>query len=335
MTTSTARSRRRRLPPRPPRTASRHSRPHRRRALVPDRAPRDEAPRPATPARRAFGLPHPQDARPARCPPGDRPLSGPSARVTTTWSGRSPSGSGWSRPSLVARLWNSSPDYVRRRLRQLVAADLLVDDPGARAPAASPQRAPRLWSPERPSPMRGRRVIGCRPGGSMPPVPTTVYLASRHAAHLFGGSGGRFAYPLQATHDLHVAALYVRLAAVAPDDLARWRGRRPSAPAANAARCRTRSSSTSGRSRCGPSSSAAATARTASGPSTGCARTGGSPTSSGDLRRGRGDHDQAGPIPPGGPADRAGPARSSSTSASTASQPSRCCTACSGSPRRR
>ena len=58
----------------------------------------------------------------------------------------------------------------------------------------------------------------------VPPVPTTVYLASRRAAHLFGGSGGHFAYPLQATHDLHVTALYVRLAATAPDDLARWRG---------------------------------------------------------------------------------------------------------------
>jgi hypothetical protein len=81
-----------------------------------------------------------------------------------------------------------------------------------------------VWSPGAPEPDADRVSYQLQARWVVPPVPTTVYLASRRAAHLFGGSGGRFAYPLQATHDLHVAALYVRLAATSPDDLARWRG---------------------------------------------------------------------------------------------------------------
>jgi len=125
---------------------------------------------------------------------------------------------------LVASLWGSSPAYVSRRLRQLIAADLLLV---ARVPVHPllPLSEPLIvWSPGDQEPDAGRLSYRLQARWVHPPMPTTLYLASRRAGHLFGGRGGSFEYPLQATHDLHVAALYVRLAATSPEDLPRWRG---------------------------------------------------------------------------------------------------------------
>lgn len=126
--------------------------------------------------------------------------------------------------SLVATLWGSSESYVRRRLRQLVAADFLLVARVPAHPLLCLSEPLVVWSPGEPEPDAGKVSYRLQARWVKPPVPTTVYLASRHAAHLFGGSGGRFDYPLQATHDLHVAALYVRLAGISPSDAARWRG---------------------------------------------------------------------------------------------------------------
>lgn len=41
--------------------------------------------------------------------------------------------------------------------------------------------------------------------------PTTVYIATEKAARYFGGFGGKLRRPLQVTHDLHVARIYLHL----------------------------------------------------------------------------------------------------------------------------
>lgn len=126
--------------------------------------------------------------------------------------------------SLVAALWGSSPAYVGRRLRQLVTADFLVASRVPMHPMLPLSKPLVVWSPGDPEPDANRVSYRLQTRWVDSPVATTVYLASRHAVHPFGGSGGRFEYPLQATHDLHVAALYVRLAADSPGTLTRWRG---------------------------------------------------------------------------------------------------------------
>ena len=80
--------------------------------------------------------------------------------------------------------------------------------------AGQPSRMPSQAYRPTPSSRRTRRA----------PQATTVYLASLRAARLFGGTGGRFTYPLQATHDLHVTAIYVGMAEANDPRLARWRG---------------------------------------------------------------------------------------------------------------
>jgi hypothetical protein len=60
---------------------------------------------------------------------------------------------------------------------------------------------------------------------SEPPRPTTVYLATARAANLYGGRNrGRLKRPHQASHDLGVAAVYLRLLQSDPQAAERWVG---------------------------------------------------------------------------------------------------------------
>ena len=58
-----------------------------------------------------------------------------------------------------------------------------------------------------------------------PPRPCTVWVATERAARLFGGvRRGELRQPAQATHDLGVAAVWLRLREVSPEWAAAWRG---------------------------------------------------------------------------------------------------------------
>lgn len=127
-------------------------------------------------------------------------------------------------PPLVARLWDSSEAYVRRRLGKLGDAGLLAASRVLAAPMLDLDEPILRWNHGEPEPDFGRASYRLKARWIEPSRMTTVYLPTRRAVHLFGGAGGRFDYPLQATHDLHVTALYVRLAAGDPEQATRWRG---------------------------------------------------------------------------------------------------------------
>lgn len=127
-------------------------------------------------------------------------------------------------PPLVVRLWDSSEAYVRRRLGKLVGAGLLAATRVIAAPLLDLDEPIVRWGPGDPEPDFGRASYRLKARWTEPSRMTAVYLPTRRAVHLFGGAGGRFDYPLQATHDLHVTALYVRLATNDPERAARWRG---------------------------------------------------------------------------------------------------------------
>lgn len=52
--------------------------------------------------------------------------------------------------------------------------------------------------------------------------PTKIFTASKRTAHLYGGSGGRLSHPLQVNHDLHVAAIFLRLLRESPLEASGW-----------------------------------------------------------------------------------------------------------------
>lgn len=125
---------------------------------------------------------------------------------------------------LVACLWSSSEAYVRRRLSQLDAAGLLTATRVLAHPLLDLSEPVARWRPGDPEPDFGAVSYRLKARWTLGPKRTTVYLPTRRAVHLFGGAGGRFDYPLQATHDLHIAALYVRLATTRPEEADHWRG---------------------------------------------------------------------------------------------------------------
>ena len=125
---------------------------------------------------------------------------------------------------LVAVLWASSVPVVGRRLARLHRADLLLRARVMAHPLLDLAEPLIVWAPGDPDPEAGPASYRAKTRWDRAPVSTTVFLASRRTARLFGGSGGRFDYPLQATHDLHVTALYVRLVRRDPETAACWRG---------------------------------------------------------------------------------------------------------------
>jgi hypothetical protein len=113
---------------------------------------------------------------------------------------------------------------ARRRLRKLqtmgfvepwqVKAHPLLD---LKAPVAS-------WSlgdPE-PDPWAVSYQLQCR--WTEAPKTTTVWIAAKGALHHFGSVGRRFGHPLQATHDLHVSAIYLRMHGCYPALATTWVG---------------------------------------------------------------------------------------------------------------
>jgi hypothetical protein len=50
----------------------------------------------------------------------------------------------------------------------------------------------------------------------------TAYAASKRTGRLYAGRGGRPSHPLQATHDLHVSAIFLRLQKEKPDEARGW-----------------------------------------------------------------------------------------------------------------
>jgi hypothetical protein len=50
----------------------------------------------------------------------------------------------------------------------------------------------------------------------------TVFTASERSAKVYAGSGGRLSHPLQATHDIHVSAIFFKLLRENPEEAERW-----------------------------------------------------------------------------------------------------------------
>ena len=142
----------------------------------------------------------------------------------------------FSLPQIAAAWWPDAADgeaAARRRLRKLAAADLVRRE---RVPAAPlpPLDAPVIaWRPDDPAPDCGAAAwrLQSRWEGVGGPRATPVFVAGKAATKLYGGvSAGRLPAAFQATHDLGVSAMYLRLLGDDPAAADCWIGEDRLAP---------------------------------------------------------------------------------------------------------
>jgi hypothetical protein len=122
----------------------------------------------------------------------------------------------------IARTWwpSASPAAARNRLAALPSLvarlklnahpELTLDGPLF------------TWRPGEPVPRFGALSYQLKKRWNQAPEPTTVYIATEKAARYFGGFGGKLRRPLQATHDLHMAQVYLQLLARDPAKAGLW-----------------------------------------------------------------------------------------------------------------
>jgi len=117
---------------------------------------------------------------------------------------------------------------ARAKLKMLVADEFLVERRFLVHPELPLLEPVLRWKPGQPTPECGPVSYQLRNRWTDSVVPTVCYLATRKAAKLYGGfSGGSrrdglLRHPFQATHDVHVSALYLRLLKSEPEAAKRW-----------------------------------------------------------------------------------------------------------------
>lgn len=115
---------------------------------------------------------------------------------------------------------------ARRRLRQLELAGLLQRVTLAARPTPPLFEPIVVWQPGNAAPDFGRAAWQIESRWHDRPVRhCATYIATAKTANAFGGKArGELKRPLQATHDLGVAAIWLRLRVVSPQLAAAWRG---------------------------------------------------------------------------------------------------------------
>lgn len=120
---------------------------------------------------------------------------------------------------------------ARRRLSELVAAGLLARQRVEARPLL-PMEAPVFrWQPGEAAPDFASLSWQLQKRWTEPAREVTAYLGTRRAASIFGGrADGRMKNPAQATHDIHLGGLYLKLRGTAPTLAAGWIGEEILAP---------------------------------------------------------------------------------------------------------
>ena len=122
--------------------------------------------------------------------------------------------------------WSGEIANARRRLRQLVGADLIARIEIQARTLPRLDRPVATWRPSAPVPNFGAvsHQLQSR-WQSLPVRPSAAFVATDHAARLLGGRNrGELKHPLQATHDLGVAQVWLELHATALAWADAWKG---------------------------------------------------------------------------------------------------------------
>ena len=121
--------------------------------------------------------------------------------------------------------WAGELANTRRRLKRLAQEGLLDRMTVQARPVPSLESPLASWRPGDQPPEFGQIAYRCQERFRLrPPRSSTVWIATHKASQLFGGvSRGELKHPTQATHDLGVAAVWLRLKDAAPQWAAAWR----------------------------------------------------------------------------------------------------------------
>lgn len=126
---------------------------------------------------------------------------------------------GWWPPSLAAKR------NARKRLVQLTDAKLLARVSVLARPLLPLESPVSRWRPGVEAPDFSALSWQLQKRWTEPPKTTIAYLATGRASGIFGGrASGQLGKASQATHDIHLAALYLKLRREAPTLAAGWIG---------------------------------------------------------------------------------------------------------------
>lgn len=132
----------------------------------------------------------------------------------------------FSQRQLVNQWWPGEVANSRRRLKRL-AEQGLIDKTVVLARPTPVLESPLIrWNPGDAAPHFGQVAYQCQQRWQRRPArQCVVWFATEGASQLFGGvARGELKHPLQATHDLGVAAIWLRFHEVAPQWAEAWRG---------------------------------------------------------------------------------------------------------------
>jgi hypothetical protein len=132
----------------------------------------------------------------------------------------------FSQRQVAEHLWNGELANARRRLKRLEQAGL-VTRLTVHARSLPPIETPLLsWRPHEVAPDFGALAYRCQHRWKSRAVrSTTAWIVTEAGARAFGGVGrGELTRATQVTHDLGVAAVWLRLRQVAPQWATAWRG---------------------------------------------------------------------------------------------------------------
>ena len=135
----------------------------------------------------------------------------------------------------LARSWwpesESGRTNAKRRVQDLMAHELLIRERVFARPLLALEAPLFRWKPGEPGPEFGQLSYQLQSRWTTGPRRTTVYLASRRAANIFGGTvPGRIKNPSQVTHDLHLSALFFKIIEEEPKLAQAWTGEDVIAP---------------------------------------------------------------------------------------------------------
>lgn len=126
----------------------------------------------------------------------------------------------------IARTWwggaKSPRPIARRRLATLAAAGFVRCSRLNARPELDLREPLIAWSPSQAQPDFHHVAYRLQARWKHAPRAVTAYTATRKAATEFGGAGGAIKKPLQVSHDIHIATLYVRLLRTDPAAATAW-----------------------------------------------------------------------------------------------------------------
>ncbi len=132
----------------------------------------------------------------------------------------------FSQRQIADHWWNGELANCRRRLGRLADRGLVQRISVLARPIPVLESPLTSWRPGDSAPNFGQVAYRCQERWRHRPArPCTACLATEVASQAFGGAArGELKNPTQATHDLGVAAVWMRMQHVAPQWAAAWRG---------------------------------------------------------------------------------------------------------------